>query len=241
MADCKITAPSTESLTTEEDSGLVADACDVLPDENTLAFDDNFLCDLTSFEDDKTCYEEFHCEPQNISRELVDEGAVEDIEDDQSILENREKTVVIKETEEPLQSSTDIFSGKLVAFNREQARQWRRKRLLSSQIKHGNVSETSNKLLYGKDKLKPLLPLPMTLKPMKEKKTMKDDTEAERKLLDPLLGGEKIRHPKGMLNNHFYKVRSFCKGHSQGSCEIQNFQPPYFPAAYPSPSKNLKI
>ena len=228
MADCKIRAQSTSSLTSEEDSGLVADAFDVLPDENTLAFDDNFLCDLTSFDDDETCYEELHCEGQNNSRELVDEGAVEDIEDDLFILEDKEKAVEIKETEEPLQSSTDIFSGKLIAFSREQARQWRRKRLLSSQIKHGDVSKTSNKLLYGKDKLKPLLPLPMTLKPMKEKKTMKDDTEAERKLLNPLLGGEKIRHPKGMLNNFFYKVLSFYKG------ETQNFKPPLFSNSPPS-------
>ena len=197
MADCKIRAQSTSSLTSEDDSGLVADAFDVLPDENTLAFDDNFLFDLTSFEDDEPCYEEFHRECQNNSRELVDEGAVEDFENDLFILEDREKAVVIKETEEPLQNSTDILSGKLVTFNREQARQWRRKRLLSSQIKHGDISKTSSKLLCGKDKLKPLLPLPMTLKPMKEKKTMNNNTEAERKLLNPLLGGEKIRHARG--------------------------------------------
>lgn len=93
-------------------------------------------------------------------------------------------------------------SGKLVSFSKEQARQWRRKRILNScnkkeqklpviGLKFEEQHKTSQKCPL---KLEPLLPLPKDLKPMVPAKIKQNHgkTNPVEKLENPLLGGERL-------------------------------------------------
>ena len=96
-------------------------------------------------------------------------------------------------------ASTD---GKLVSFSKEQARQWRRKRILNScQKKIPVVGLKDSQGTTSKQcpmKLEPLLPLPKNLKPVSNKKLTKTPMPnnikigPKEKLANPLLGGEKL-------------------------------------------------
>lgn len=93
-------------------------------------------------------------------------------------------------------------NGKLVSFSKEQARQWRRKRILNScQKKIPVVGLKDSQGALSKQcpmKLEPLLPLPKNLKPVSHKKfnskSISNDIKIgpKEKLANPLLGGEKL-------------------------------------------------
>ena len=98
--------------------------------------------------------------------------------------------------------SNNKSGGKLVSFSKEQARQWRRKRILNScnrkeqklpviGLKAEETLKTSQKCPL---KLEPLLPLPKDLKPMVSSKIKQNQgkTKSVDKLENPLLGGERL-------------------------------------------------
>lgn len=164
----------------DTDSGLVADASDVLPDEETLDFDYELELDLSN--------ENF--------------GELSEKLDNISIESNIEKFAPIKNLSDSSQhvpqkngnkseKVSEENSGKVTTFSREQARQWRRKRILNSQ--------PTQPVLHRKPQnLEPLLPLPEKLKPISSKgNNLKKSDKLSKKLSDPLLGGEKIRSTRG--------------------------------------------
>lgn len=167
----------------DTDSGLVADASDVLPDEETLDFDYELELDLSN--------ENF--------------GELSEKLDNNSIESNIEKFAPIKNLSDSSQhvpqkngnkseKVSEENSGKVTTFSREQARQWRRKRILNSQ-------PITQPVLHRKPQnLEPLLPLPEKLKPIGSKgNNLKKSDKLSKKLSDPLLGGEKIRSTRGPL------------------------------------------
>ena len=95
----------------------------------------------------------------------------------------------------------DESNAKLVSFTKDQARQWRRKRILNSCQKKVPtlLPSKDSKIISSKPcptKLEPLLPLPKNLKPVVASKNISSSKEVEvtpaDKLANPLLGGEKL-------------------------------------------------
>jgi len=160
------------SDSTSEDSGLVADAFDVLPDENTLALDEELDID-------------FSCETFGSISDDPWSDLTFDIPEENEIFPD---TNLSNSSQEP---------AKLVAFNKEQARQWRRKRLLNVQQQQKKVIAVQDTTSHRKHQtLQPLLPLPHQLKPLKDGGKKK---YVDIKLQDPLLGGELIKNHKGPM------------------------------------------
>lgn len=204
----------------DSDSGLVDDAFDVLPDEDTLALEDYNL-DLDLSEDhfgkcasvckdfsDLLDLDETDVYP-NLPED-TDDGFVDECTDRVNVSTsnpNSEKDAIDNDLEDDSPAVTMTKdNGKLVSFSKEQARQWRRKRILKS-----NEKKLTEKMPHNYPaKREPLLPLPKTLKPFsKGKQTSNDNLEKEKylkpedKLADPLLGGERIsaRNRKGIVYN----------------------------------------
>lgn len=202
----------------DSDSGLVDDAFDVLPDEETLALDDDLDLDLTedSFGDYSDLLELDETTPSVCSNlpEDPETDFLQDISTDDGFVESTHEIYDVNSKKEDVTLPSSIEpavpvtmsntnprshcenSGKLVSFSKEQARQWRRKRILKSNEKKITQKDVKN----CPTKLEALLPLPKNLKPIsnKGKQTGKDVNSeekvirAEDKLADPLLGGEKI-------------------------------------------------
>lgn len=199
----------------DSDSGLVEDMFDVLPDENTLALEDyndldldlsenNFgaitnsstsdYSDLLELDEEDECSEVL---PDTLQAHTVNDNGsiIQDKNEHTSEKEESKRKILIAKP--PLirpndgDKECDVRNGgKLVSFSKEQARQWRRKRILKSKEKNTNVTEKN-----FPTKLQPLLPLPKELKPAtcKPKETItKEKVKAEDKLSNPLLGGEKM-------------------------------------------------
>ena len=246
----------------DPDSGLVEDAFDVLPDEQTLPFDeidfdfdfseDNFgRCStgeefsdlleldgldtsLEELEDNVFPFEKNHKNIKNVK--CIDDNDYTDINiadvnaplkkieleesvkslsvNDNNICDCRnlsnfetEPDNVInsnsnKEGSKTNTSTNESHGGKLVSFSKEQARQWRRKRILNScnrneqklpviGLKKEEQHKSSQKCPL---KLEPLLPLPKDLKPIvpNKLKTSSGKTNPREKLENPLLGGERL-------------------------------------------------
>lgn len=225
---------------TDPDSGLVEDAFDVLPDEETLALDldldldlseenfgrcstgddfsdllelDNNLDTSTTDFDDSVFVtdEESILVEKNINAggELsssVLNAIIPDSTTDSSV-ESEDKSIKIRLPDTNVSTKSKVKesnNGKLVSFSKEQARQWRRKRILnSSQKKIPIIGVTeSNKGENCPLRLEPLLPLPKNLKPpaqsssnVRSRSQEANDTEKinpKDKLANPLLGGEKL-------------------------------------------------
>lgn len=279
----------------DPDSGLVEDAFDVLPDEQTLPFDeinfdfnfdeDNFgRCStgedfsdlleldgldtsLTELEDNAFAFDVDEKNTNTInkyttslsSNNYTETGEEENqyqkktsiisnnIESDhrqlqQSFQEHNEisdkqysnhcenslnqdsEVEISHDTYKPTTTTTstnnnqnNINGGKLVSFSKEQARQWRRKRILNScnkkekklpvsviGLKHDKLQKSSS--LKCPLKLEPLLPLPKDLKPIapSKLKSFNEKHNSKEKLENPLLGGERLgtRTKRGMYKDY---------------------------------------
>ena len=116
--------------------------------------------------------------------------------------QTNKESLTNKSTSNKVSHETNKNSGKLVSFSKEQARQWRRKRILNScnrkehklpviGLNFEEQHKTSQKCPL---KLEPLLPLPKDLKPMVPTKIKQnhEKTNPVEKLENPLLGGERL-------------------------------------------------
>ena len=202
--------------TDDDDSGLVLDDLDVLPDEDLLELDYDLDLDLSNenFGGDDICvdtklYNHENSEEQNythtfkngINSCLIQDSSIPKINTN---ITHEKRSLPIQSTtnhkpiedknESDITHSKHTHSGKLVAFSKEQARQWRRKRILNAPAS----SKDNDKTVQKHGNLKPLMPLPTRLKPLsgKEKHLSKHETLSDKKLSNPLLGGEKTNRGK---------------------------------------------
>lgn len=217
-------------LSEDSDSGLVEDAFDVLPDENTLALDLELELDLSE--------ENFgRCSTSEFSDLLELDTSAADIDDNVfssadsphkdlfslPVIENTlTNTGMSCSSSDPQQQMMSMSSepeclnnnerssynkkesnGKLISFTKDQARQWRRKRILNSSQKKVPTLQKDGKIISSKPcptQLEPLLPLPKNLKPVASKHSSslknislsKTEVTPEDKLANPLLGGERL-------------------------------------------------
>ena len=161
------------------DSQLLSEAFNVLPDERTLSIDYDLELDLCdeNFGTYKDVFFESHEIPS--AKKNANDPDYKTKSDDSS-----SNTNACENINDNVQKTIKVLPGKYTEFTKEQARQWRRKRILNS---HNQNPKPKNEKSY------------MTLpnKPKNPLCNIPSKPTIQEKLKDPLLGGEKIGANRG--------------------------------------------
>ena len=170
----------------DDDSGLVADAFDFLPDEATLDLDLDVkyvkLGDIPQLGKN-----------ENICKKDISLTDVDNNRNNDHMLDFTKYKVLPKI---PSTKKIETVSGKLASLTKQKAREWRRKRILNTKLNSQNYTRSMSNDL---DKLceNPKMVCHSNKKPGKIVK-------------DPLLGGEKIGLNRGMYLYEIVKAFKVC-------------------------------